>query len=442
MPRIILPLLLAASFILAPAPPLWAESADPLASGRQHLNEGRFEQAYLDLYEAFKQAPDHPEVNFLLGRAAFESGRLEEAVMAYDRVLAQNPTAARVKLELARTYLRLGSRELAKQYFKEVLDTNPPEAVWQNIQKFLTAIEAAEKHHFINGLITVGVGYDDNVRTAPVSDTVPTVIGNVTLTGDTAVPNSNYIFNTTALINHVYRSEPGSPWTWKSTFTNYNAVNETASDLDITLYGFSTGPTWQREKFLLQGSLLANQINLGYDRYLGIIGVNTSLTWLYSQYLFFNTGLTIQDKNFYQDGGKDSTNTALSFGPVYVNGKNRFSLIGAYEKESAFTDLNNSYDRRSLTFRYDRQLPYDLNAYASIKREESDYTDLESLFNVVRADEKEYYNLGLSRICWRSPDQSQSLISQLAYSRTEADSNIGLYEYKKNVVTLAVTYTF
>lgn len=442
MPKTIPLLFLSAAIILASVLPGRAESVDPLANGRQHLNEGRFDEAYLAFYEAFKIAPDHPEVNFLLGRAAFESGRLEEAVMAYERVLAQNPEAVRVKLELGRTHFRLGSREMAKQYFKEVLATNPPEAVWQNIQKFLAAIDAAEQHHFVNGMFSVAVGYDDNVRTAPVSNNVPTAIGEVTLTGDTAVPNSNYIGNTTLLLNHIYRSEASSPWTWKSTFTNYNAVNETAHDLDINLFGLSSGPTWQNDKILLQGSLLLNHIDLGYERYLGIIGVNGTATYIYSQNILLTTGLTIQDKNFYQNGDKDSVNTAFNFGPIFVYDKNRVSLSAGYEKESAFNDLNNSYDRRSLTLRYDRQLPYDFNAYASLKRQESDYNEEEALFNKVREDKTTYFNLGLSRPLWSSADNRRNLIGQLNYARTDADSNIALYEYTKDVTTLALTLTF
>ncbi|HSR35562.1 MAG TPA: tetratricopeptide repeat protein, partial [Desulfurivibrionaceae bacterium] len=115
--------------------PAWAADETPFATGKQHFDQGRFEEAFKEFHNAFKQDPANLEINFYLGRAAFETGRFEEAVMAYDRILIADPEAARVKLELARTHLQLGSRELAKQYFKEVQATNPPEQVWKNIQK-------------------------------------------------------------------------------------------------------------------------------------------------------------------------------------------------------------------------------------------------------------------------------------------------------------------
>jgi len=154
--------------------------------------------------------------------------------------------AGRAKLELAHSYLKLGSSEIARRYFQEVLATNPPEAIWQNVQRFLAAIEAAEKRHFINGLFTVGAGYDDNVRTAPPHDFVYIV----PLSFDR---ESYSLLNTNLVLNHVYRPRYSSPWSWKTSLTNYNVFHESVNDIDLNLYGLGTGPSWRRERLLLQG---------------------------------------------------------------------------------------------------------------------------------------------------------------------------------------------
>lgn len=437
--RLTLAALLAVGLLVFAAGAAWA---DPLAEGRAKMAAQEYEGAYHSFFAAFEQHPTHPEVNFLLGRAAFESGRYEEAVMAYERVLMYNQDSGRTRLELARTYMRLGSTEIARRYFLEVLATNPPEAVWQNIQRFLAALDAAEKKHFFTGMFTVGVGHDSNVRTSPVSNIVDTVIGNVTLTGDGATVTGNYLLNTNLVLNHVYRKRPSTPRSWRTTFTNYNAFHEAANDRDLNLYGLSTGPTWRKERLLIRTSLSYNQIDLGFDRYLGILGISGGLTHVVNQNIVLNAEAAIQKKNNHQDGDRDAYNYSFNLGPVFSYGKNRLNLMVGLETERAKVDLNNTYDRLRLLVRYDRALPRDFSFFTAFRFQDTSYTEEAPLFGVTRHDETKTYSAGVSRPLWRSADRSRSLTGQATHSRTVAHSNIDLYDYRKNVSTVAVTLTF
>ncbi|MFH7319565.1 tetratricopeptide repeat protein [Desulfurivibrio sp. D14AmB] len=430
-PSLLIALILAAGCLCWSGPAAAAE--DPLLAGRQALAAGDFDTAYRSFFALFEQNPAHPEVNFQLGRAAFESGRYEEAVMAYERVLMANPEAARAKLELARSYLKLDSNEIARRYFQEVLATNPPEAIWQNVQRFLAAIEAAEKRHFINGLFTVGAGYDDNVRAAPHD-----FVYIVPLSFDR---ESDSLLNTNLVLNHVYRPRYSSPWSWKTSLTNYNVFHESVNDMDLNLYGLGTGPSWRRERLLLQGSLNFHHIDLGYDRYLGIMGAGAAATWIASPRWAVSGGLTVQERKYHQDSAKDATNVAVNLGPVFSLGPNRLGLTAGYEKENAELGLH-SYDRWRLTLRYDRRLPWELAFFAVARLTETDYEDPHPLFAKTREDESLYLNFGFSRVLWRSADSRRGLSGQLAYARTDTDSSIPIYEYTKNVYDLALTYTF
>ncbi|MDF1615652.1 porin family protein [Desulfurivibrio dismutans] len=413
-------------------------AADPVATGRQLLAERQYDEAYQLLHSAFRADPGHPEINFMLGRAAFESGRTEEAVMAYERVLLHNPEANRAKLELARSYMRLGSRELARQYFHEVLATNPPEAVWQNIQRFLAAMDAAEKRHFLNGLVTVGVGHDDNVNTFPGNDTVRLNGFQFDLDGE---EKSNWLLNTNLVVNHIYRPRYNSPLNWKTSFTNYNAFHESANDMDLNLFGLSTGPTWRRDRLLLQAAVSFTHVDLGFDRYLGMAGLSAGATWLLSPQWALNGGIELRDRDFYQNDDRDSTNLLISLGPVFSHGDNRLGLTLGYETDDADVE-HHSYDRRRVTLRYDRKLPADFAAFAAMRYQETDYDDDYPLFNKARKDESMFYSLGVSKVFWRSGDSRRSFSGQLSYAYTDAESNIELFEYTKGVANLALTYTF
>lgn len=418
-----------------------AEMPPSFSQGKEYFDQGRFDEAYTELHNAFIQAPTNVEINFYLGRAAFESGRLEEAVMAFDRILIADPDANRAKLELARAHLRLGSRELAKQYFKEVQATNPPEQVWKNIQHFLDAIAASEQRHFINGLFTFGMSYDDNVNVAPSESSVNVNLAGITLPitiDQNAI--SDQIYNTTLVGNHIYKFED-SPYTWKTTAVNYNAFYENQNIHDIDFLSLATGPTFQGQNYLWQLQAQMNTVDLEYNRYQSAYGLSSTLTWLVDQTVLLNIGATVQQKNNYQDGDKDANNYMITAGPVFTLGPNRITLSLGKEFENASHDYN-SYDRFLALARYDRQLPFELAFFASFRLQSTQYDRTDPLYVTNRADNVLDLSCGLSKQLWQAEDKRQSLSGQLSYTNTQAESNVAIYEYEKNVTAAELTLAF
>ncbi|MFZ5762109.1 MAG: surface lipoprotein assembly modifier, partial [Thermodesulfobacteriota bacterium] len=377
---------------------------------------------------------------FYLGRAAFETGRFEEAVMAYDRILIADPEAQRVKLELARAHLQLGSREIAKQYFKEVQATNPPEQVWKNIQQFLDVIAASEKRHFVNGTFTLGHAWDDNARSAPVSDRISLGLFEFTLTGQSATPQNDQINTSTLVLNHIYKNDD-YPFVWKTAATTYNALYGTLYDLDINYLGLTTGPVFQRENLMWDVQLLASSIDVEHDRYQSSFGATTSCTAMLTQNLLATFGVRVEEKNNYADPERDATNLLYSAGPVLIEGPNRVSLSFSKEIEIASNEVN-SYNRFGWKIRYDRELPYDLALYAGLGYTNTDYDEIHPFFQEWRSDEVKEVVAGLSRVLWKDPAKGQVLIAQLGHTYTDSVSNIDLYTYRKNVTELSLTVSF
>lgn len=436
-PTLLLAVLLALSLF---ATSTWAADASLFATGRQHFDQGRFEEAYQEFHKAFKQDPANLEVNFYLGRAAFETGRFEEAVMAYDRILIADPDAQRVKLELARAHLQLGSKEVAKQYFKEVLATNPPAQVWENIEKFLAAIEASEQKHFINGTLTYGHVWDDNARSAPVSDRISLGLFEFTLTGQSATPQRDQINTGTLVLNHLYKNED-YPFVWKTSATSYNALYQSLHDLDINYLGLTTGPVFQREKFMWDVQLLTSYIDVEHDRYQSSFGAASSCTTIFTENLLGTFGAKVEEKNNYVDAERDATNLLFSAGPVLLDGPNRVSLTFSRETEVAYNEVN-SYDRFGWKMRYDRELPYDLALFATFGYTNTDYDAKHPFFGVYRSDAVKEAVAGLSHVLWKDPAKGQILIAQLGHTYTDSVSNIDLYTYRKNVTELSLTVGF
>ncbi len=412
-----------------------SQSPDNYNIGKQYFDQGEYEKAYDYLFQAFLQDPQNLDINFYMGRAAFESKKYEEAIMAYERILIMNPDATRVKLELARTHMNLGAREVAKQYFREVLATNPPEAVWKNIQYFLETIEAAEKRHYFNGLITAGVAWDDNINVAPVENTI-FWFGYPLSTSQ----HGDLVYNSTLVLNHVYRLED-SKYSWKTTLTNFNGLHEEYIDQDVNFYQLTTGPVLQVNNYLWEVQGLVNQIDYEHDRYLDSFGLGSRFSWFYSPQLLWIFGVTAQQKNYFQDGSKDANNLLLTIEPVATPDHSRIGTLIGYEREDA-SDDGNSYNRFIFSFRYDQEFLENYSFFTGFRFQKSEYDDDDPNFFIPRSDKVYDINVGLSRILWRSPNRRQSLAGQVSYTYTSSNSSVELYTYEKNIGATSLTYVF
>ncbi|MBW2646190.1 MAG: DUF560 domain-containing protein [Deltaproteobacteria bacterium] len=408
--------------------------------GRAYFNAGYYDDAYDKFLKAFQADPGDLDINFYLGRAAFEIGNYEMAIMAFERILIARPDSMRVKLEMARTFLKLGLRENARQYFEDVLATNPPETVLKNIEKILADIAVAEKRHFFNGFIAVGYGWDDNVRVAPSSEIVRTVVGDVTLTGPSAKPQEDFIFGANGILNYAYRF-PDRRYSWNTTGAFFQSLYKDESDLDIVYLGLTTGPEIHSGKYLVGIHGLINYLELDYDRYFRSAGLETTLALLLSQHAILNIKCKFEDKTFYQTPGRDATNVNFEIGPVFSVGANRIGVSISGEIENARDDTN-SYKQYRVKTTLERILSYDFTVFGNYEFKHNSYDGVYVLFNEYRKDNIHYAGAGISKTFWRSYDNISSLSLQLGYRYTKSDSNIALYEYTKNVISTSVSYSF
>jgi len=427
--------IIALCMLFLPCPAVAGSAPSDFEQGKQLFLAGNYPEAQRYFARSFQVDPADPDLNFYLGRTAFELGDYESALMAFDRVLIMDPNATRVKLEIARCHLHLGFKEMAKQYFREVLATNPPEPVWKNIENYLAAIKEGDKRHLFTGTLTVGVNWDDNVYQSPVADTI---LG-IQLTGPSASPQSDQIYDTTAVINHVYLFAD-QRLSWKTTLTNYNALYENQQNLDVYYLALSSGPVWQTGRFMWNNNMIVKYIDVEHDRYLASYGFASALT-LPAGPMLYNLGGRVEEKNNFTDPFRDATNYLINFNPVLIVGPNCLSADFYKEMEDAEAKVY-GYDRIGWTLQYDRELTQDISAFASIGLQKSDYKETDPFFLDTRADTVEEFKAGAAKLLWQSESGRGSLSSQLVYSYLESDSTISIYTYRKHVITLSMTLGF
>ena len=363
-------------FILLPTTALAVEldAQSAIRRGKIYFMSKEYDKAYDALYEAFITDPSDLSASFYLGRAAFEKGDYEMAIMSFDRILMMTPNSIRIKLELARCYMRLGSYETAKQYFYDVLASKPPQTVRDNVNLFLAAIAAAEKQNFFSGMVSVGVSFDDNVRSAPgnFQFIYPGSAGDITL-NLSAPPVKDHFFVTTASLNHIYKFED-SKFAWKTNGIVLKNAYDTYHDLDITYYGITTGPVYQTDNYLLEAHGDFHDLTLGYDEYVQPIGVGASSAFILGPNLIFNSSFELQKKSYSRtiDLVKDATNFNITLSPSFIEGDNRFTTIFTKEYEHAKVGYW-SYSGLTFGIRYDRVLSDDYAFFTGLNFKSIDY---------------------------------------------------------------------
>lgn len=425
-----------AAWLLVPAG-AWAE--DAFAEGRRLFDAGRYAAAVDKLQEASRENPENLDAGFYLGRAAFEAGDCETAVMAFERILIMEPDARRVKLELGRAYLKLGSHEIARAYFLSVLATNPPPPVWRQIQELIDLTDAAGRKHLFNGFVTVGLLHDDNVGAVPgVTDIhVDRPKRKIRLDQDT---EADLGLHASALLSHLYRFAE-TPYAWKTTLSTYNNFHDAQTDYDLNYYALSTGIVRKDEATLWELQGLAGQFDLSGDRYLGLLGANLKHSRFLSRHVQLNLGLSLLDKTYYQSSDRNAFNWGVTVNPVLALDKNRVSLNLLREEENADAAYHD-YRRSAVELRYDRQLPFDLAAYVSLRHQRTNYRQEEPLFSRERTDRYEVVTIGVAKMLWSSANRGQTLTGQISLSHTDNDSTLDLYTYEKDVVLTSLTLTF
>ncbi|NQU03601.1 MAG: tetratricopeptide repeat protein [Syntrophaceae bacterium] len=113
----------------------------------------------LPIFNEISDRVETMDIMWWIGTSAMKAGKMELAMKKFKDMLAVNPNLHRVRLELATIHFKLGQYEEARKEIETVQSANPPEAVQQNIDKFLAAIEERTKKAFWNVRFSQGIMY-------------------------------------------------------------------------------------------------------------------------------------------------------------------------------------------------------------------------------------------------------------------------------------------
>ena len=396
--------------------------------------------AYKLLLPLEPQRAGDPEYDYLLGIAALDAGDPERAVFALERVLALQPDNLQARAEIARAYMAMGEREAAKREFEAVRARQVPAQVRETIERFLSAIAAAE-HTRVDTYLELAFGYDTNVNSATGMSTIAIpAIGNLSFTLDPSLRERDDRFlNLLAGVN--FTRKLNLSWSVVGGFAGAMRQNLSESRFNTDNIDGSLGMRFTRGLDAItvgvQGQYFAVDTNT-YRNTAGIIG-----QWQHSydertQATVFgqHAGLRYEGQRF-RDADRSILGIAYAkaftgeYSPALF-----FSLYAGEEKvvDDAFSHLG--HEPVGLRLGGQLRLGGAWSAFASVSYERREYSGTEPLFLVTREDKQTDASLGLSYL-WRS-----GMTLRLEASRTENSSNVPLNEFDRTIVSTAARFNF
>lgn len=395
-------------------------------------------------YELGRKHPEelgNPVFDFYFGVAAIDSGRAGEGVLALERYVANFPTNLEARLELARGYFILGEDLRAREEFNEVLKAKPPAQVVANIDRYLDAIRARESAYrtTAGAFIEIGGGYDSNINGGVGSANVfvPN-LGQITVAPGGVETGASF-GQATVGVNLVHPVAPGFAL-FGSLGADYRAYNNN-SDFNQNNYGILGGVSYLRENDLFRVSASYNTLDVDNDRFRNVTAGTGEWTHQldelqaltgFVQYadLDYDGVNNVRDSNLYGVGAGYRRAFIAPAAPL-------LSLSASYAKEDNrkdFDELSRDIWSARAAVGVTPAPKWALSLGATYQ-----YSAYEAEIPLLATTRRDTYYAADVVVSYAF---TRSFSARLEGLWSKNDSNIDLFEYRRNVGALKFRYDF
>jgi tetratricopeptide (TPR) repeat protein len=404
------------------------------------LKRGDAKAAYELLLPLESQRAGDPEFDYLLGIAALDAGDPERAVFALERVLALQPNNHVARAEIARAYYVMGEREQARREFETVRAQAIPEEAKATVERFLSAIAAAETTR-IDGYVELSLGYDSNVSSAIASSTIaiPAFGGAAFALAPSLRELGDQFFNIAGGVN--FTRKLSQPWSIVG-----GAAAVLRRNTDATLFNTSAvdGNLGLRYAVGLNAFTLGAQAQyygLDDQSYRESVGgvaqwqhsfderTQASLYGQYAQLRYATQPVRDADRSII--GVAYAQAFSGGFSPAIFA-----SLYGGEEKVVDETVPWLGHTPVGVRLGGQLRLGGGWSLFGSLSYEQRKYGGIEPLFLVTREDQQTDANLGLSYL-WRP---GTTVLAQVAY--TDNQSNVALNDFQRTISSMSLRFNF
>jgi tetratricopeptide (TPR) repeat protein len=406
------------------------------------------DQAYQEAYDAFKilfnQDPANNKINFYLGLCAQELQNYDQAIAAFERVLIADPSHIRSRLEMARSLFSVENYDESEKEFLRVLRAgNIPKQVYDNVAKYIVAIESKKIRHRVNVVAMFGLQYDNNINNDIGTSSFliePNLVVEEGVTGNT--PTGAVVNQEMISVTHGYDFGKIGGWSMQNIVTGFGQNYVDFEEKGVLFTSLSSGFNYKSKNYTLDiaphlDTLSINKIafmqvsglNLKYGRLLSCYGIDTQSEFFSKVEHRELFGLSEKSSHYFELGG---------LGKWEFDNTNKFKFSYSFAQDRANVPLGNSRDITSVSAELSRPINCDADAKVAYLYKKLSYKGrtLGASGNVTRIDRQQVVK---TMVTYRyNPKQ----IFNANVDFITNYSTINAFAYRKSVVGVSMLLLF
>ena len=416
-----------------------------------------FSVVFLGCYSFSFAQTEQPDTETLYREGMYlkEKGDLFPAIEAFNSILRSQPSLNRVRLELAVAYYRAMNYEESKRQAEMVLkDPNIPESVRLSILAFLAQVKKDEedfltKRQVFEPSVSFGLLYDSNVNAGPAESIIQVTDITLTLTPQ-SVRQSDWAAFLSAGLTHRYQfpdsvriGDKVGRFIWISEANAYRKQYFREEDFNLDVLSLSTGPSLmvlQAWRASLIGRV--DYLRLSDENLAWYLSLSPSVSWQYKNSEFTWDAL-ILNRDFTEDvdAGRDSIylSTGLYYGYLFKEGKYAVQAgARVFQEDADFNRFSN--DGTEILIGVNMVAWANGSVYARASQKDIDYDGKEPVFAESRNERERRYEIGFNHLFRENVLKEWKLSGSYAY--TENDSNVDIYNYRRDVTAVSLSRVF
>ena len=433
-------IILSSALTIASTVAIASNSLDDLATVQKLYAQGMAGDAYKAIMLKHDPLDATAQEWLLMGLVANADKRPREAKGYFEKVAqVGNPAeVGRAKLEIARITYALGDVDGAKAHFQEVKASNPPKQVGDNIDQFISQMDANGAPRTWSAFGSIGYMDDSNPRASTSANSVLMFGLPFTLSQDAQkVRDQATLWNIG--VNHTMGMTDTT--SWLSTVSMNGTKYQNIKTVDTLGLSVSSGPSVRvLDDVYVSAPLVVDWLQLGHDKpyYYYSYGIAPQVRFsIFSPATQLNIASTMSHRKFNDLSDKDSDNYSVAPSLIHQFSQTQQARIGlVFGQENA---VNGIYSNTStgVNVSYSQVFGEGWQATASALYSEAQYQDKEAAYDDKRRDKLSRFSLDVT---YRIKAIDSNLVFSIA--RTENNSNLDIYKYDRDQVTIALQKSF
>lgn len=399
------------------------------------LETGRLQEAKKWIELAREQQIFPAKVAFLNGLALRKEGKYHDAAASFEKAKERHaPLGPSADFQIALCYMNMGKLKKAEERFRAVIARDPSSDLAGFARQYQ---DMAAERIFLERPIRFALGvfgqYDTNMVLKPVDDTLASEV----------TDTESLVMNTVFRADYVPRVK--APWLFSARYHFMSGIHQKhATTHDSFSNRISVTPGYVMGRYALSLPVSYSHAmvrNPSYKRYVGSLSAGATIQRFFNQEHILELFAGYRNREYFQppssveeDRDSDSFLTSLSW--VWLYKKDAFFNL-KYEfgnENSEGTNWSNQghHFSSNMIIPLSDTLKLQTSGNIFLQRYKETHTSLGD-----KRDDKIYQaSLGFT---W---EVFKTMFFIPQYTRIRADSNMGIYDYERDVYSLGVEYRF